>query len=146
MREETRVVNIPARKTVYIADDGKEFPTKSSCIDYENVVRRMNALGRIADLPHFGLYAPGAGNFDDDPTWTWYKISSEEDLDDIKVALYCNDASANEFETDVYPTWVLAVVDDMGYGWIETYDDYIEEVRSHIAELDARIEKYKVEK
>lgn len=134
-----RVEIMQTTRTIYVADDGMEFNSKTQCAEHENALKQYAAEKKIRELPCFELYPPGAGGHEDDDTYAWYRVSSEEELENLKTALYCDDCSANEFELFAYPAWVLAVTDGEGYGWMQTYDDYIEEMRRHLAELDNAI-------
>ncbi len=141
MREETRDMTVQMSKTVYIADDGAEFNNPRDCARYEANVKREAAEKKIENLPHFDLLPIGAGEHDDDPNWTWYKVSSEEELQALMDALFEDDAAARDFEAPYFPIWVIATSDGDGYGFIESYDWYVESARTHLKALDRCIKE-----
>ena len=124
--KQIREVPVMSTKKVYVADDGEEFGSESECREYEREQEQQAAEKRVQKIPHFEFAPPFAGEFDDDPTWTWYYIRSEDDLADIKLALYSPDCTANNFELDAFPTWVAATSDGSGYGTFWTVEEVID--------------------
>ena len=133
---EVKVREITVRENVYIAEDGCEFYDKSACLEYERKCGQDAAESAVAGLPHFSL--DFLNYSDSDLEETWYKVSTDAELKAVKTALYCEDCMANDFDVSSFPTWVRAVTDGEGYGWMQTKEEYVRSIREHLADLDVR--------
>ena len=124
-------------KKTYIADDGTQFDYKEQCIQYEKNNTVFASEVRMGKLPHF--YAdPLFGDID--YNFMWYYVSSEDDVNDIKIALFDDDAAAWEFEWHDYPCWVLAYYCE-GAGDIMTYAEYTVSLNDELMDTKKRMKE-----
>lgn len=143
MKQELRTVE----RMVFIASDGKEFPTKASCIAYEAKLQEEHDEKIVKKLPWFPMLPPEA---DYDNGYNFYFVRDEHELEALKRYVFCNDASANEFEPEKYPTWVRCVSENDGYGQIDDVGTYIESIEEYVFNLEEMLhdktpEKYRID-
>lgn len=128
MKQELRTVE----RMVFIASDGKEFPTKASCLAYEAKLQEEHDVKIVQKIPWFSILPPEA---DYDNGYHFYFVRDEHELEALKRYVFCNDASANEFEPEKYPTWVRCVSENDGYGQIDEAVTHIESIEEYVSSL-----------
>lgn len=128
MKQELRTVE----RMVFIASDGKEFPTKASCLAYEAKLQEEHDVKIVQKIPWFSMLPPEA---DYDYDYHFYFVRDEHELEALKRYVFCNDSSANEFEPEKYPTWVRCVSENDGYGQIDEAVTHIESIEEYVSNL-----------
>lgn len=132
MKVERRTV----KRVVFIASDGTEFNTKLECCKYEKNLQREECERIIEKIPTIPDTFPGGDDF---YTRQFYFVRNCFEMDALTRFLFCDDAAANEFVPEKYPTWVLCIWDDDGYGGIDDADGYLSEIESYVAGTKERL-------
>ena len=81
---------VEVEREVYVTDDGKEFKTERECINYEKNLLKEREIEaaeklRIPDLDEF-LPLDTDGLVNDNNTFRWYKVRSEEEFNILNAA------------------------------------------------------------
>lgn len=136
-----KVKEAQATYKVYVADDGEEFGSEKECRDYEDGIAQEKAEAEVEKLPQFFADHPYNPGHDDDPEWRWLYLRSQQDLDNVKAAFYCRDCTARSYEIKAFPCWVLATIDEDGYGQLVTFDEFVEDQDGFVTSLLADMER-----
>jgi hypothetical protein len=124
IREEQRVIN--DRYTVYIADDGKEFTDRSSCVIYENKIKREKALEHIKKyiIEELDGQIPihASAEFSEFMYYTWLKVNNEEERMELENLIEDSIESSGQ-----YPLYVCYETEEEFEGIASDYSYTIEE-------------------
>lgn len=126
----------------YVAEDGTQFSSENMCRDYEDGIARIKASFEVENLPQFCSNYPYYPGHEDDPEWRWLYLGSEEDLENVKAALFCRDCTARLYEIATFPCWALAIVGDGGYGQIVTFEEFVSTQDKFVASLIAVMDRF----
>lgn len=108
---------MPQVETVYIAEDGTEFPHKSLCQSYENQLWRKRGMEAITDietcdaLKNCMSFDGGLYYGEDDRTY-WYRPKNEDEIEKLNDA-FCG-AYYRDFEASMIGKWLCVKVDSDG--------------------------------
>lgn len=126
VREKTKVVTVT--KKVFVACDGREFPSEAACRDYERLLHYQAAEELAGKLPHIEMCPPFCDG--DDTTWYVYMVNSAEEQAAIRDYHYDAGATADEYmERPTYPCLIVAATDGDGYGVMYTWGEIENELR-----------------
>lgn len=114
MREEKRTVMV--EKTIYIAEDGKEFSDKWSCDDYEYELhqKEQESIAKRLEFDTHGIDWPSMAH----PTgsyheYKWFRIENDQDLEDFCKAYSAYDRALKDVELVksyvYYPDYICLV-------------------------------------
>ena len=131
IEEKTTKRVITETREVYIANDGKEFETRSLCEDYERDLRTAELEKKIAKLKIDKL--DGVLPLTDSDDWRdidifWYNVKDGEDYDmifDYFDSCSCVDCFR---EPKFYPT-VMCVVDHDDFADVYYMDEIIDQTK-----------------
>lgn len=128
------------KHTVYISEDGIEFPTEVECEEHEQQITE-HKLYDIADkLPHFEMDLPGA---DYDTDYVWSYCNTKEEVEAVFVRYLCPEErlfySDEDFNKNSLPGWVLTATDDAGYGFICDAKNYLGLLSQWLDEVKKKI-------
>lgn len=126
-RTETKMV--PQIRTIYIAEDGKEFASEHCCRSYESDLMQEQAMKEISrietcnELRNYTNFDGGLYYSEDHCTY-WYRPKNEDEigkLNDAYCGLYCR-----EFSRSMIGKWLCVEVDsDDDLSNITTLDEAI---------------------
>ena len=129
MTTRTKTELIPQVRTIYIAEDGTEFPYSSSCKAYEDDLKRKQGMEAIAKietcdaLKNCMSFDGGLYYSEDDRTY-WYRPKNEDEIEKLNDA-FCG-AYYRDFETSMVGKWLCVNVDsDDDLSSITTLDEMI---------------------
>lgn len=130
MREEKRTEEriVTSTRTIYIADDGKEFDSKTICEEYEREVKeeaaekiieklRINELNGLLPLTNNDEWR--------DCDVSWFKLNDDSDFGMIYNYYDLRKATEYFYEPKSYPN-IMCVVEYDCYADIYYIDDIIE--------------------
>ena len=112
VRTEKRMVEV--FDTTYVANDGTEFKTEGSCLEYERKLAEDEHKAkadkfRLVDLDGTYPLDVDAQYINDNHAYTWYQVNSEEDLNTLEdvyggIGKPCSYPDIVCIETDDYYT------------------------------------------
>ena len=132
MKIEKKLITI--EKNVYVADDGKEFASKSECEQHEkDLLEKKNAIV-VNELPQFYCYPD---EIDSEYDINFYYVRNEAELDAVKQYSFSDpDAIGWGYEVTAFPCWIRVVVEgDYGCGCICSFEDEFASAQRYIMEL-----------
>lgn len=117
MRKEIREVKKVEKVEVFVADDGREFPTEGLCKRYErNKIRatlfeEIDRLYRVKELDgQIPIHSDAC--YSDFSTYRWYKVNNKEELKEVEEA-YGEPVYNSDNLT--YPTYICMETEDEEY-------------------------------
>jgi len=124
--------------TEYVASDGTVFGNEYYCKKHELELAQTDARDAVEKMPHFEVRPP----LDDiDMDYTCYKVKDKNELENIKLAHFEADCTANDFEVSDYPAYVIAEYNDEGYGSIWSFDEIVSAARNWISSMYSRMQE-----
>lgn len=131
-----QVVNT-VKRTVYIAEDGKEFKSEYECANYEF---KKWIDGSIEESPNIEVsdcwLAPGDGE-ENMECWTYYWVMPKnlEGINEINKHIKLIDDCC-KVDKDYVNEWICILIDDCGCScWISTLEKTVKHVNRLLEEL-----------
>ena len=146
MEVKERVKTITVTEKMYVACDGEEFQSERDCLAYEDRLQESEDAECVEKLKSFELCAPSGEDF-----YHWAYLTNEDELlSFIRYWVNVEDRSFHNYEdtsshADLreFPLWVVAIVDDDGYGGvfnandvIAQHENFVEGVRNAMKEME----------
>lgn len=130
-------------KTVYIADDGTKFDSKSECKFYEDNIMILKALNTFKQLdmenPHC-IPCDGLEN-NEEYEYDWYLIKDAKDLETFKST----GLASSECAFKSYPEIICVEKDDYEYPYVHTLSDCISYIKDFCKNFGLQISFKKYE-
>lgn len=141
---EKRVVE----QEIYVASDGKEFYSERECRRHERRLLIRAAENTVESLPQFSAEFRPSVLYDYALEWRWYFVSTVEELEAIKTALYDGNAYVIEDLQPDIPCWIFCKFnDEEGSARIEgTLKNLVEKMDRFKSEILEMVNKYEEER
>lgn len=129
-----RVIKEVSEHEVFIAEDGKKFPSEKECVKHENDLRiereKLLVQELVKSLPHHQISVPEEDDF---YTTDWYYIKNREELETLYRWFELE--NPEEYSAPVkLPGWVRITTSDDGDCDVKgTLEDYLSEVENFAA-------------
>lgn len=91
MKTKTEIQTIQKEVTIYIASDGREFPSERACVCYEKELERKQwrKIVRELEWKNEMIECPLSPRWDVyDACYTWYKVNTKEEFNMLKKLHY----------------------------------------------------------
>lgn len=114
MTTRTQTKMVPQEETVYIAEDGTEFPYSSSCQIYENALKRKRRIEALAgietcnELKNYANFDGVLGHREDCNTF-WYRPKNEDEIEKLNDA-FCY-SGYKDFKSSMIGKWICLEID-----------------------------------